>query len=125
MKTGEWRRKVEARHSELEGGKIIGAIGYEADILSDWEASDRAWVAFTQGMEFGIISRVLHEVNRRAEASMLRGEPITGAHHRAIEAVLEENTKKAIERDLELRKEDPIVGVDRDESRTPGRDKEP
>lgn len=33
---------------------------------------------------------VLEQVNAAAEADMLRGNPITGAHHRAIEAKLKE-----------------------------------
>lgn len=33
---------------------------------------------------------MLREINRRAEADMLNGNPITGAHHRAIEAIRKE-----------------------------------
>lgn len=33
---------------------------------------------------------VLEAVNAAAEADMLRGNPVTGAHHRAIEAKLKE-----------------------------------
>lgn len=33
---------------------------------------------------------LLLRINRMAEADMLAGDPITGAHHRAIEKVLKE-----------------------------------
>lgn len=33
---------------------------------------------------------ILEQVNAAAEADMLRGNPVTGAHHRAIEAKLKE-----------------------------------
>lgn len=36
------------------------------------------------------VAIVLRRVNAIAEADMLAGRPITGAHHRAIEKVLEE-----------------------------------
>ncbi|MFN3652572.1 MAG: hypothetical protein ACK47B_23595 [Armatimonadota bacterium] len=36
------------------------------------------------------IVRTLREINAAAEADMLRGNPVTGAHHRAIEAKLRE-----------------------------------
>ena len=42
------------------------------------------------GSEVAIIERTLLRLNATAEADILKGNPITGAHHRAIEKILRE-----------------------------------
>lgn len=45
---------------------------------------------FSTSTSAGLARRLLNRVNRIAEADMLKGNPITGAHHRAIRKILKE-----------------------------------
>ena len=57
------------------------------------DAEDRTDILQNMMLEFGI--QTLEHINATAEADMLAGNPITGAHHRAIEKTLAE-LKKAL-----------------------------
>lgn len=81
------RRDAELREIDLAVWRSRESEGYRQALLSKVAERD-ATIERLQAELADAKRDVLLKVNRLAEADMMNGNPITGAHHRAIEKVI-------------------------------------